>query len=123
MQLTVPITGTVIREGDIHDDGLLEGDPNDPIRLIDINLGNVSWTLVDIDIDAEVAIIEVTPALDVVEETGVILPGGEPEVRQRDTTDVERSQLLSYAKGIVEGKTKAQLHTLSGSPRIKRPNR
>ena len=121
MRLTVPITGTVSVEGSAFGDGKLEGDPSDPIRLIDIDLGNVSWTMVDIDIENEVMIIEVEPAKTVPEDTGQVDGDGDPIFNMRAATAQEKAGFLNQARGLVEGKSKAELLSMSKSARLKRP--
>lgn len=111
MRLAIPLTGTVLVKGSVWAAGKLEGDPNDPIRPVDIGLGNVSWTMVDVDLENEVMIIEVSPADKIYDE---------PTQKTRPTTEEERQGFLQQAKGLVEGKTKDELYTISGSPRLKR---
>ena len=57
MRLTLPLTGTLIDEVN------LIGDDNDPVRPVAIDLGNVTWTMVNIDLENEVMIVEVSPAV------------------------------------------------------------
>ena len=121
MILTIPLTGTVLVEGSVLRDGLLKGSPDDPIRLIDINLGNVSWTMVDIDMGEEVMIIEVNPAEDLDEDTGQVDGEGKPIYLRRPTTEQEKEDFLQHARQLVEGKTKDELYVISKSSKIKRP--
>lgn len=68
MRIKVPITGTVLGfdgEAAKLDGHGVTGDPNDLVR-IDVDLGNVSWRLVSIDLISGMAEIEVSgepPAL------------------------------------------------------------
>lgn len=122
MRLTVPITGTVMVEGTMQD-GNLEGDKNDPIRLISIDLGYVSWQLINIDLDNEVAVIEVTPSDYRCKTTGhkVIINGKETdEYKTRIATKQEKTQALQYAHDLVNH-TKDELYTMSKCSRLKRP--
>ena len=52
MRMRVPITGTV-REID----PFISGELNDPIRMIRINLGDVSWRLIHLDLENEEMVI------------------------------------------------------------------
>jgi len=120
MKLTVPLTGRVIQEGELFGDGKLKGDPNDPIRLIDINLGNVSWTLVSIDLENEEATIEVAPGEKVSEPTGEIDAENNPVYRTRPATEEEKVAFIQYAQDLVSH-TKDELYTMSKCSKLKRP--
>jgi hypothetical protein len=39
----------------------VSGDPDDPIRMVPINLGRVSWRAIEIDLANERMLIEITP--------------------------------------------------------------
>ena len=121
MRLTIPLTGTVLVEGSVHGDGLLGGADNDPIRPININLGNVSWTMIDIDLENEVMIIEVEPGDTISEPTGEIDAEDNPIYISRPATDEEKINLLQHAKDLIEGHTKNELYTISKCSRLKRP--
>lgn len=121
MRLILPLTGTVIREGSVFGDGLLGGDPDDPIRPVDIDLGNVSWVMVNVDLEKGEMEIEVTPALEVIEPTGEIDGEGNPVYETRKTTQAEKADLLQYAKDLVEGQTKDELYVMSKCAKLKRP--
>ncbi len=99
MRLTIPLTGKVLVEGSVWGEGKLSGDPTDPIRPLDIDLGNVSWVMIAVDLDNEEMEIEVTPG-------GVV---GE-----------EKTKSLQYAQQLIEGHTKEELYQMSGCPRLKR---
>ena len=101
MRLEVPITGTVLIEGGVWGDGNLTGADDDPIQLININLGPVSWTMVDVDLDREVMIIEVEP--------------------NEDTDPQERPKILQDCQALILGHTKDELYAMTGEPRLKRP--
>lgn len=103
MRLIIPLTGTVVN----YDPP--KGDPNDPIRLIEIDLGNVSWELVNLDLENEVAEIEVAPG-EQLEEAGEIRPA----------TEVEKQSFLTYAQELIYGKTKDELYSISKSERLKK---
>jgi len=119
MRLEIPLTGTVIREGSVYGNGKLSGDPNDPIRPINIDLGNVSWRMVDIVND--VMIIDITPSENVNEPTGEIDDDGDPIHIPRKSTEQEKAGFLQHAKDLIEGHTKDELYAMSKSSRLKRP--
>lgn len=121
MRLRVPITGTVLAYDPVAGqlDGLgVVGDPNDPVMLININLGNVSWRLVTIDLENDLAEIEVSPG----ETVSQLKDGGNPnnpnDWQPRPTTEQEKQDFLAYAKSLVESHTKDELYTISRSGRL-----
>jgi len=120
MRLTLPLTGTVLVEGSLSD-GSLTGDPNDPICPISIDLGNVSWEMVDIDLENEVMVIEVEPAEGVDEDTGQVNTEGEHIYKTRKATEEERIGFLQNAQGLIETHTRDELYQMTGCSRLKRP--
>jgi len=115
MRMKIPITGTVIAETPVA------GDPDDPIRVVNIDLGNVSWKLVRLDLDAELMEIEVTPSERISENTGEVDEEGNPISRSRKTTVKEREAFVEYARNhSLEKMSKQALYALSRSPRLKR---
>lgn len=117
MRMKIPITGTVKSV-----QPCVTGDDDDNIRLIPIDLGNVSWTMVELDLEDEVMIIEVTPSPTISEPTGEADAEGNPTHRTRDATPNEKQGFLEHAKGFsTERKTKDELYLLSKSPRLKNP--
>lgn len=121
MRLAIPLTGTVLVEGDVHGVGNLTGDPDDVIRPIDIDFGNVSWTMVDVDLDAEVMIIEVKPGETIEESTGESDNGGNPVYKSRPATPEEKTGFLQHAQDLVMNHTKDELYALTRNARLKRP--
>ncbi|HUV53044.1 MAG TPA: hypothetical protein VMW64_08225 [Dehalococcoidia bacterium] len=121
MRLTIPLTGTVLVEGSVFGEGKLTGDSKDFIRPIPINLGNVSWTMVDVDLENEVMIIEVQPAEGVSEDTGRVDGEGEPIYTRRKATEQEKAGFLQHARNLIEGHTKDELYKMSKSAKLKRP--
>ena len=120
MRLKVPITGTVIAfdPATAKLDGVgVSGDPNDPVR-IDIDLGNVSWRLVAIDLKNDLAEIEVSPG----ENIDVLKSGGNPanpeDWSSRATIPIEKQGFLDNAKHLIESHTKDELYALSSSKRL-----
>jgi hypothetical protein len=120
VRLRIPITGRVtdFDSGLAELDGIgVSGDPADPVRPIAVDLGDVSWQLVSLDLENEEAEIEVTPA----EETIELRPGGNPnnpaDYISRKRTDIEKQAVLDQARAKVEGKTHRQLRALTGDKR------
>jgi len=129
MMLSIPLTGTVLVEGSVHGAGALVGDDNDPIRPVDIDLGNVSWTMVDVDLENEVMIIEVEPG-ETVEEPDIDESGkqkvddeGNPVYKPRPATKEEKIGFLQHAQRLVMEHTKDELYKMSGCHRLRRPFR
>ena len=105
MRLKVPVIGTVIESKPMQGKPEITevyGAEDDPIR-IDVDLGNVSWTLIDLDIENGLAEIEVTPAQEVEEDTGQKDELGESIHEMRPATEIEKQALLDNAKIIVDG--------------------
>jgi len=120
MKLTIPLTGTVLVEGSVWGDGKLSGDPDDPVRPVDIDLGNVSWVMVDIDLENEVMVIEVKPAEKISEDTGQVDGEGNPIYKSRPTSEQEKAGFLQHAQDLVNNHTKDELYQMSGRSRLKR---
>ncbi|GAF68053.1 unnamed protein product [marine sediment metagenome] len=112
MELRIPLTGTIEVEG-AYKEGKLVGKADDPIRIIPIDLGNVSWTLKDIDLVDEVAIIEVVPSPVITKVVGDV-----PVTRP--ATKAEKTASLNHAKGRLAGKTKDDLYLETKSAKLKR---
>lgn len=121
LTITIPLTGTVLVEKPVNSKSFPTGDPNDPVRPIDIDLGNVSWHMVDINFNNEVMIIEVSPGETISEDTGEVDAASNPIYRTRQATEQEKSQFLQHAQGLVMNHTKDELHEMSKCPRLKRP--
>ena len=110
MIIRVPLTGTVLAE---HP---LSGDPDDPIRPVELNPGNVSWTLVSVDLEDESMMIDVRPNDEIEEE---VEPG---KWVSRKATLAEKAQALEHIRGrSLERMSKQALYALSGSPALKNP--
>lgn len=116
MRLKVPLTGTVTsydpKAAELDGIGV-SGDPHDPVRLINIDLGNVSWKLVAIDLTNDLAEIEVSPG----EEIAILKAGGSAnnpaDWTSRPATAQEQQGFLDNAQAQVSGKTSAQLYAAS----------
>jgi hypothetical protein len=115
MKVSIPLTGTLISYNPIV------GDLNDPVRPLHIDLGNVSWQLVSLDLEHDLALIEVTPADAGDFPTGKIDKVGLPIYEQRKLTDIEKQALLDKVKAMVIGKTADELYALTKQLRLKKP--
>lgn len=115
IRLEIPLTGTVLAEEP------LSGDPNDPVRPVNIDLGNVSWTKIGIDLKKEIMIIEVKPGEIISFPTGELNDEGDPKCISRLATEAEKSGFLQHAKELIEGYSKDELYQISGCPKLKRP--
>lgn len=124
MKLSIPLTGTLVS----YDPKLakyggssgITGDLNDPIKPVPIDLGNVSWKIISVDLDNEMTEIEVSPAEFISEDTGQVDGQGEPIYTTRKATGQEKVGFIQHARDMVEGKTKDKLYEISKSPRLKR---
>ena len=124
MRLIIPITGNVLAYDPVSAeiDGIgIVGDPNDPVRIINIDLGNVSWRLVTIDLESDLAEIEVSPG----ETVSQLKDGGNPNNPEgwlsRQATEQEKQAFLNYAKNLVESHMIDDLYTMSKSNRLVKP--
>lgn len=123
MKLSIPLTGTIIVENP------LTGSKQDPVRPIDIDLGNVSWVMESIDLQNEVMVIEVKPG-EVISEPELD-DNGKPRVnaqgnliyRTRPVTESERLKFLEYAQELMMNHTKDELYQMSRCHRLMRPFR
>lgn len=120
MRLRIPLTGTVLVEGEVFGKGDLQGDEKDPIRPVDLDLGNVSWAMVNVDLVNEVMEIEVTPSEKLDEDTGEKDGDGKSIYLGRKTTELEKVALLEHARNLIEGHTKEELYEISKCPKLKR---
>jgi len=124
MRLKIPITGKVLdydpAAGQIDGIGVV-GDPNDPVKIVNINLGNVSWRLVTIDLENDLAEIEVSPG----ENISILKDGGNPDNPEdwtsRPATEEEKQGFLDYAKNLVESHTKDELYSMGKAKRLVKP--
>lgn len=109
MRLKIPLTGKILEytpefEG-YGPSGEISGDPANPVRPVPINLGNVKWNLVSIDLETDTAEIEVSP--------------GEG-INGRLATDEEKQGFLDYAKNLVEEHTIDELYAMTNSKRLEK---
>lgn len=54
----LPLAGTVLE----IKDGCVCGDDKDPVRPVGVDLGNVAWKLVSLDLETKTCLIEITAA-------------------------------------------------------------
>lgn len=131
MRLKIPLTGTISKYhpelAKYGGSSGISGDLNDPVRPVPVNLGNVSWKLVSIDLETDTAEIEVTPS-DNISEPDLGAEGKQKKdkdgnllYKSRQATEQEKVSFLQYAKNLVEGHTKDELYQISKCPRLKRP--
>lgn len=130
MRLKIPITGTVIDydpEAAKLDGIGISGDNNDPVRVVSLDLGNISWHLVTIDLENSLMEVEAeasekidVPVLDT-EGKPVLNEDGIPEVSTRPTTPAEKQQILDNAQHILESKTSDEIYSLTGDKRLVKP--
>ncbi len=132
MRIKIPLTGTVLdfdpKLAALDGCGI-SGDPDDPIRVINLNIGNISSKLVSIDIENDEMEIEISPGR-FIDEPDIDASGkqkedtkGELLWNSREATPGEKQQFLDNAKQIVESKTKDELYTATGSARLKKPSK
>lgn len=122
MRVKIPLTGKVT-EYHPELDGLgpssgISGDLNDPVKPVPIDLGNVSWKLVAIDLENDLAEIEITPSDRIRVDTGKLDGEGKPIYETREATETEKQDFLDYARNLVEGHTKDELYTMSGKKKL-----
>lgn len=117
MKMKIPLTGTV-REAKPY----VSGEPDDPIRMVNIDLGNVSWTLITLDLDDKTMEIEVTPSEKTEYDTGEVDEQGQPIWASRPTTPKERTRLIDNARNhSLARMSKQALYARSKSPRLINP--
>lgn len=116
MRIKVPITGTVR----LITPTRVSGEDSDPIRMININLGNVRTSFVSLDLENEEMELEVTPVEKVVYDTGEIDGEGKSIRDFRSTTPEEKEAFIEHARNYsLERMSKEALYALSGSSRLK----
>lgn len=122
MKLRIPLTGKVTEyHPELEEYGAscgIGGDLNDPVKPVPINLGNVSWKLISIDLETDTAEIEVKPSDRISIPTGKFDAEGNEIYETREATEEEKQGFLNYAKNLVEGHTADELYTMSNSKRL-----
>lgn len=125
MRVKIPMTGTVSKYNPklakYGGSSGIEGAPNDPVRPVPVNLGNVSWDLVSVDLKKDLMEIEVSPA----EVISVLKEQGDPNRPEdwltRRATPKEKQDALDCVRALVEGHTVSELYQMSHCPRLKKP--
>ena len=103
MRLKVPIIGTVIgfNADAAKLDGIgISGHPDDLVRIA-LDIGNVSWKLVSIDLVNDLAEVEVSPEHFVSIDSGLVDSKGNPIYNARPTTPIEEQGFLNDAQNRV----------------------
>ncbi|MHB8084337.1 MAG: hypothetical protein ACYDHZ_00730 [Dehalococcoidia bacterium] len=122
MRLKIPMTGTVIDfdpEAAKLDGIGIVGDPTDPVRPININLGGIFWKLVSIDLDNDLMEVEASaqdnadvPMLDS-KGKAVFDANGQQKYVTHLLTDAEKQAVLDNAQAILDGMTNEAMHALT----------
>jgi hypothetical protein len=115
MQISIPLTGNLISYKPVL------GDPNDPVRPIDLDLGNVSWQLISLDLENDLTLIEVTPAEEGDFETGKFDKDKNPIYERRGLSGKEKQKLLDNVKTILLDNPISDLYAICKSPRLRKP--
>ncbi len=120
MILKIPLTGTVTgfdAEAAKLDGHGVSGDPSDFIRSA-VNLGSVNWTLINIDLETDLAEIDVSPS----ESISTLKAGGNPDKPEdwisRPATAQEKQGFLDYAKNLIESHTIEELYVLGNAKKL-----
>ena len=130
MRINIPMTGTIIDfDPELFKlDGIgISGDPADPVRPVPVNLGDVSWTLVSIDLDNDKMEIELSadyisaPVFDG-KGSPILDEGGSQIKLRRQATTEEQQALLDNAKKLIESKTVDELYQATGVQRLVKPS-
>ncbi len=131
MRVKIPMTGTVI-DFDPENyklDGIgISGDPSDPVRPISLDLGNVSWKLISIDLENDLMEVDIEapdkipePVFDSKGKPVIIRDSNTPEGRQatimRPATSTEKQQILVNAQNVLS-KTTDELYSLVKEKRL-----
>lgn len=115
MNISIPLTGTLISYqptlGDLHD----------PVRPIELNLGNVSWRLISLDLEYDLALVEVTAAEEQDFDTGRLDQDSKPIYERRRLTEAQKQGLLDNVKSLLLDNSVDKLYELSKSPRLRKP--
>lgn len=130
MILKIPMTGTVIDfdpECYKLDSIGISGDPADPVRVVNLDLGGIAWHLVSIDLENDLMEVEaeapqevVLPMLDSNGEP-VLDTDGTPRFSRMTLTPAEKQQILINAQHILESKTADEIYSLTGDRRLVKP--
>lgn len=129
MRIKIPMTGTV-KDYDPELaalDGVgISGDDNDPVRVVNLDLGGVFWRLVSIDLENDLMEVEISPPemadIPVLDGEGKpVLEDGKPKFIARLLTAEEKQQVLANAQRIIESHTADEIYALTGDKRLVKP--
>ncbi|MBA7583585.1 hypothetical protein ES708_25531 [subsurface metagenome] len=101
MRLLIPLTGRVVAFSP------LSGDPDDPIKVINVDLGDISWQAVSFDLENGVVEVEADVPRHLDEDDASYLP--------------RKARVLENARSILKGHTRDELYAMGKSSRLKRP--
>ncbi len=129
MRLKIPLTGTVTGfdpEAAKLDGIGVSGDPNDLVRAVNLNTGNVRSRLVGIDLENDLMEVEVTAPekveVAVLDTQGEpVLKDGKPTFTSRLLSAKEKLDLLANAQHILESKTADEIYAMTGDKRLVKP--
>lgn len=127
MRLKIPMTGTVIDfdpESYKLDNIGISGENNDPVRVVNLNLGGIAWHLVSIDLENDLMEVEVEPPEQITEprlDANGKPVKSEPLYISRPTTPVEKQQILDNAQHILESHTTNEIYVLTGDKKLVKP--
>jgi len=115
MRIKIPLTGTLLTEEPYIGDG------DDPVRIIELDLGDLSWEAVAWDWERELVEIDVEPApryVGRVDDQDNPIPDETPaEYKAR------RAYALEHVRWLLLDHTVEELREMSGSPSLRRPFR
>ena len=119
MLISVPLTGRVIS---YHP---LKGDPNDPVRPIDIEFGMTYAEAISFDFENDLVLMKITPTDLVKEEksqlTGKLDEDGHPIYRKKKRTEQGKQAILNNIKAQIQDKSLDELYRVSKCARLKKP--
>ena len=109
MRVKIPLTGTRLPDGG--------GDPNDPVSVITLELGDVSWRAVSWDWDNGLVEVEL---IERPRHSKEVDAGGNPIFTEPLIAyQARRDAALDHVRSLLVDKTPDELYALSGSPRLK----
>lgn len=118
MRITIPLTGTLLAYEPIP-----VGDDSDPVRPIPLDLGNVSWQLIYLDLENDEAVIEVAPAEMYDEPTGEFDSDGNPVCLRKQVTNEMKEAALKKVKDLLLDHGKDELYRITNSRPLRKPQR
>lgn len=110
MIVSIPLTGTLIAYNPV------KGDPDDPVRPIPLKMGNCRRSLISLDLENDLALIDVTPA-----DQGDFESGG--VISRRSYTEQEKEAMLANIKNLLLDNSIDRLYQITGSARLRKPKK